>query len=142
MIVTGSDKPPTLNTELFVLAAVTVTAAPLAVNVPEAVPLFPTVTLPRLRVAGLILNCPTAEDPVPESGIVSVGFDAVEVIVTLPLALPDADGVNFTVNVVLFPAASVKGVEIPVIVNPVPLTLACETVTLVPPLLVIVSDSD
>ena len=31
-IVTGSDSPPILNTELLVVAAVTVTLAPLAVN--------------------------------------------------------------------------------------------------------------
>lgn len=41
-IVTGRDKPLILNTELFELAAVTVTFAPLAVKVPEAVPLDPT----------------------------------------------------------------------------------------------------
>jgi hypothetical protein len=41
-----------VNTELFGLAAVTVTLAPLAVNVPVAVPLDPTTTLPRGRVLG------------------------------------------------------------------------------------------
>ena len=56
VIVTGSDKPITANTELFELAAVTVTFAPLALSVPEAVPLSPTVTLPRSRVAGLTVN--------------------------------------------------------------------------------------
>ena len=38
-IVTGSERPPTLKTELFVLAAVTVTLPPLALKLPEAVPL-------------------------------------------------------------------------------------------------------
>src|SRR5208337_1309176 len=38
-MVTGSDSPPTLNTESFVLAAVTVTLAPLALKLPDAVPL-------------------------------------------------------------------------------------------------------
>jgi len=52
----GSDMPPTLNTELFVLAAVTVTVAPLAVKDPDAVPLVPTTTFPSGSVVGLTLN--------------------------------------------------------------------------------------
>jgi hypothetical protein len=56
-IVTGKESPPTVNTpESLVLAAVTVTLAPLALRVPEAVLLFPTATLPRSRVAGVMLS--------------------------------------------------------------------------------------
>jgi len=51
-IVWGSENPPIVKTELLVLAAVTVTLAPLALRVPVAVPLDPTVTLPTLRVVG------------------------------------------------------------------------------------------
>jgi hypothetical protein len=46
------------------------------------------------------------------------------------------------VKVVLWPAASVIGAVIPLSVNPVPLMLTCEIVTLVPPVFVTVSDSD
>ena len=78
-MVTGSDSPPTLNTELLLLAAVTVTLAPLAVIVPDAVPLWPTTTLPRPRVAGLTPSVPAvAVVPIPESGSVTVEFEAVE----------------------------------------------------------------
>jgi hypothetical protein len=78
-MVTGSDSPPTLNTELLLLAAVTVTLAPLAVIVPDAVPLWPTTTLPRARVAGLAPSVPAvAVVPTPESGSVTVEFEAVE----------------------------------------------------------------
>src|SRR5262249_12814192 len=55
-IVTGSDNPPTLKTELFVLAAVTVTLAPLAVSVPDPVPLVPTTTLPSASVSGATVS--------------------------------------------------------------------------------------
>jgi len=116
-IVTGSDRPPTLNTELSVLAPVTVTLAPLAVRVPEAGALFPITTLPISSVAGLAVSWPAVAAPVPDNGIVRVGFDAVEVIVTLPLALPAVVGANVTVNVAPCPEPSVTGVEIPLIEN-------------------------
>ena len=62
-IVSGSERPPTLNTELFVLAVVTVTLAPLAAKLPEVVPLTPVITLPRSSVAGVTVNCPTVPEP-------------------------------------------------------------------------------
>jgi hypothetical protein len=45
-----------VKAELLVLAAVTVTLAPLAERVPLPLPLVPTVTLPTLSVGGLTLN--------------------------------------------------------------------------------------
>ena len=57
--------PLTANAELLELAAVMVTLAPLAVKVPDAVPVLPTVTLPRARVVGATLNCPVTVVPVP-----------------------------------------------------------------------------
>ena len=100
-MVTGSDSPPMLKTELLVVAAVTVTLAPLAVNWPVAEPLFPTVTLPKLRVDGVIASVPTAVVPVPERETVKVGFDALDAIVTVPFAVPVVVGANLTVNIVL-----------------------------------------
>ena len=124
-IVRGSERPPTLKIELFVLAAVTVTFAPLAVKLPEAVALVPATTLPRPKVVGATVNCPETVVPVPESEIVNVGFDvgfdAVEVIVTLPLAATADCGVNETLKLVLCPAVSVTGAVIPLQLNPVPL---------------------
>jgi len=110
-----------VKAELFVLAAVTVTVAPLAVNVPLAVPLDPTMTLPSARVDGDALSCPTAvATPVPDTESVRVGLLAVEVIVRLPLTAPAAIGANETVNVEACPAFRVNGVVIPVTVSPVP----------------------
>lgn len=100
-IVVGIDKPPTVNTELFVLAPVIVTLAPVALSVPEADPLLPTTTLPRDSDAGDTESVPVAAMPVPVSATVNEGFDAFDVIVTLPLA-PVADaGVNVTLKVAL-----------------------------------------
>lgn len=73
---------------------------------------------------------------VPESGILSDGFEPSDVIVTLPVALPAAVGVNLTLRVVFAPAATVTGVVIPLRLNPLPLTAACEIVTLAPPVFV------
>jgi hypothetical protein len=120
-MVTGSGRPPTLNTELFEVAAVSVTFAPLAVRLPDAVPLVPTTTLPRPSVVGVTVSCPAAAAPVPESDIVRVGLDAFEVMVTLPLAAEADCGANVTVKLVLCPAVSVTGAVIPLKLNPVPL---------------------
>ena len=89
---------------------------------------------------GETVSCPAAAVPVPESGIVKVGFEALEVMVTLPLAAPAEVGANDTLKLVLCPEVSVTGAVIPVMLNPVPLTPTAEMVTLDPPVLVTVSD--
>jgi hypothetical protein len=53
--------------------------------------------------------------------MVRVGFDAVDVMVTLPLLLAADAGVNVTLRVALCPAVSVTGAVIPLKVNPLPL---------------------
>jgi siroheme synthase len=63
LIVTGSDNPLTLNCELLEFAAVTVTFAPAALRLADAVPLSPATTLPNERVLGPTASCPSAEDP-------------------------------------------------------------------------------
>ena len=103
--------------------------------------MLPTVTLPKLRLAGLGESAP-AERPVPDSEMLRVGFEAFDVIVTVPLALPATEGVNITLKLVLAPAAKVTGVVMPLSVNPLPLTVAEEIVTLDPPVFVIFSASD
>ena len=103
--------------------------------------MLPTVTLPKPRLVGFEPNAPGAT-PVPDSGMVTVGLDAFEVIVILPLRPPVDAGVNRTVKVALWPAVSVTGAVIPLRPNPVPLIPTCEIVTLEPPVFVIVSDRD
>lgn len=140
--VTGRDKPLIVKRELLVLAAVTVTFAPLALRLPVAVPLVPATTLPIAMGTGVAVSCPAEADPVPARGIVSVGLDPFEVTVTLPLALPADSGAKVTLKVALCPAVSVAGVEMPLNVNPVPLIPTWEIVTVDPPVLVTVSDRD
>ena len=82
--------------------------------------LFPTVTLPKLRLVGFAPSVPGVT-PLPDSGIVRVGFEALDVMVRLPLALPADDGVNETLKVALCPAVRVTGAVIPLKLNPEPL---------------------
>lgn len=93
---------------------------PVFVIVPERDWLEPTVTLPKLREVGLALSCPGVAAPVPETEIVSEGFDASEVMVTVPLADPVELGENVTFALAVAPAARIKGVAIPPTVNPEP----------------------
>jgi hypothetical protein len=82
--------------------------------------LFPTITLPKLRLAGFDPKAPGVT-PVADSGIVRLGLEALEVMVTAPVALPAAVGVNVALKVALWPEASVTGAVMPLIVKPVPL---------------------
>jgi hypothetical protein len=141
-IVVGRVRPVIVKLELFVLAPLTVTLAPLAVRVPLAEALLETTTLPKLKPVGVTASCPAATAPDPEKGIVNVGLAAVEVIVTFPLAAPDDVGANDTLKPMLWPAFRVIGGVIPVRVKPDPLTPACETVTPDPPEFVNIPDSD
>ena len=66
----------------------------------ESESLFPIVTLPKLRLAEFDPIWP-GETPVPDSAMLSDEFEASEVIVTVPLALPADCGAKLTVNVAL-----------------------------------------
>ena len=70
-------------------------------------------TLPKLRLDGLADKVPAAAVPVPESGTDNGEFEASEVIVRLPLAVPTAFGANVTVAVVLCDWFRVIGVVMP-----------------------------
>jgi hypothetical protein len=72
----------------------------------------PTDTLPKLRLAGLADKSPAAT-AVPESGIVKGEFEASDVIVKFPLALPAVSGANVTVALVLCDAFRIIGVVMP-----------------------------
>ena len=137
--VTGKVTPLMANSPGLVppkLTEDTVTLAPLAVRVPVAVPLAPTTTLPTAT-GELTLSVPAA--PLPFSGIVKLGFDASDVMETLPLKLPADDGVKVTLNDVLCPGVKVSGVLIPTTLNPVPLAVAAEIAAFTPPVFFTVS---
>jgi len=60
---------------------------PVLVTVSERDCLFPTVTLPKLTLAGLAETVP-AETPVPDNGRLSVELEASDVRVTVPFPFP------------------------------------------------------
>src|SRR5271169_428985 len=95
--------------------------------------------LPNARLEGFAVSAPWVT-PVPESGMLRLGFEPLEVTLTLPLAAPLAVGEKSTVNEVLWPAFSVKGKDRPLKLNPAPAAEAAEMVRLDPPVLVSVSD--
>ena len=60
---------------------------PVLVRVSVKVELAATTTFPKLKFVGDAVSAPGAT-PVPDSGKVSEGLDALELMVTVPLALP------------------------------------------------------
>lgn len=93
---------------------------PVLVTVSDDVWVFPTVTVPKLKLVGFDPSTP-GDMPVPERGIVSVEFEAVDATVTLPLALPAEAGVKVTLKLALWPVGRVVGVVIPLTLYPLPL---------------------
>ena len=92
--------------------------------VSESDPLLPTFTLPKLRLVGFAPSVPGDADwPVPDKGIVMLEFEASELMIADPAALPLAFGENVIVNVVVFEAARVTGVVIPLKEKPAPATV-------------------
>ena len=140
MSVTGKDNPLIENAAPVTFACVMVTdVPPVLVNVSDRLAWLPTWTLPKARLVGFALSVPGVT-PVPERGMLRLGLEPLEVMLTLPLAAPLTVGAKRTVNDVLCPAVSVKGRVSPLVLNPVPLADAAEIVRLDPPVLVNVSD--
>ena len=94
--------------------------------------LLPVCTVLKLRLDGDAVSAPAAT-AVPDNGILSDAFEALLVMVTLPVGVPAVCGANLTVNDVVAPAATVNGVVNPESVYPVPVMVAPEIVTLALP---------
>ena len=103
-IVMGKEIPLSVNRELLLLAALMVTFAPAAASVPDAVPVAPTATLPRLNVVGVTLSCPVAAVPVPVRLAETEDGFAFETKVSVALAAPAACGLKVNVNGAVWPA--------------------------------------
>jgi len=101
------------------------------VTVSASVVLLPVGTLPKLRLAGLVVSWPGVT-PVPDNGTVSTGLAALEVIAKPPLTLPPEVGANVTLKVMLWPVLSVIGRLGSLAMNPEPVVLAAEIVTVAP----------
>ena len=88
----------------------------------------------------MTLNCPCAM-PVPANPIINVALTALELTETVPVAVPPDNGVNVVLKVTLSPAARVIGRFRPLMPNPAPAAIACEMLTLEPPVFVIAAVS-
>lgn len=118
-----------MNSEFVVLADEIVTLDPLAERVAVRVLLLPTLTLPKFSALALETSCPP-ETPVPERAIEWEGVpQAFEKTVIWPVCVPLAVGVKVTVNVTLWPGGKLIGRLNPLRLNPVPLTVVREIVT-------------
>ena len=102
-MVVGRARPPMVNWVLFVLAAVKVTPAPLALRVPEAEPLVPATTLPKLKLDGVTMSWPAVVElvPVPDSEMLAWALDALLLMPALAVKAPAALGVKSNVSVAL-----------------------------------------
>ncbi len=128
-IVWGSDIPARLNSGLVVVADEIVTLDPAADRVAVKVFLLPRVTVPKLNVAALAVNWP-ANPPVPERAIEWEGLaQAFDFTVIWPVCFPLVPGLKATTKVTLWPGGKLIGRLNPLRLNPEPLTIALEIVT-------------
>jgi hypothetical protein len=133
--VSGNVRPVRLKPVPASAACVTLRfAVPVFLIVSSWELLTPTVTLPKLALAGVTEICCCT--PVPLSAIVAGEFVALLTTLMFPAALPAVAGAKLTVRVKLCPAARVTAPEHPLTLNPAPLIAACEMVTLPVPLFV------
>jgi len=107
---------------------------PLLVKVTLNVLLLPSFTFPKLKPVGLAPSNWVAACPVPLKGMASGELGPLLTRETDPLTLAVEVGAKATLKVVLAPAAIIVGVARPLILKPVPDTLAAEIVTLAVPL--------
>jgi hypothetical protein len=96
-IVFGKTAPGRANCELLLDAEEIVTLPPTALKVAVCVAVVPTITLPKLSVAGATVNCTLALSPVPASGTFSDGPEKYE----LPPVRPVACGLKVAFNCTL-----------------------------------------
>jgi hypothetical protein len=139
-IVCPAGDPPIVNPEPVALAPEIVTLAdPVLERLTEADPLLPTTTLPKLTAEGVLANPGCVPAPVNAIDIGEFGASLETEI--LPLALPTDVGENFVMKLILCPGGILCPAGDPVIVNPAPVTLACEIITLADPVFVRLTDA-
>jgi hypothetical protein len=135
--VSGRLRPLAVKLEVALTAEIVTLAPPEFVRVSARVCALPTCTLPKTRLLGVAVSWP-AVTPVPDSAAVRAGLDALDVMVMLPLTVPDDVGENATLKLALWPALKVSGRLRPLAVK-LDVALTAEIVTLAPPEFVRVS---
>jgi hypothetical protein len=127
--VRGRVRPLSRNAELLSAASEIVSAdAPVLMNVCLLVCVPPTGTLPKLRLTGEAASLPAAI-AFPESAIVATVRAALFRSTTDPEGAPVPRGVNLTVKLMARCAAIVTGNVGATTANPLPRTIAFETMT-------------
>jgi len=106
---------------------------PLLVSVAVSELLLPSLTFPKLRLDVLNPRIRVAATPVPLRVIVSGEFGALLTSCIDPVTLPAELGPKTALNVVLLPVAMVTGAAIPDVLNPVPVAVTDDIVTLALP---------
>ena len=101
---------------------------------------FPRATFPKLKLDALVVRTAVAAVPSPLKDTMFGELETSLMTETLPDKAPAAFGEKTTSKVDCFPAPIVRGSEIPVIVTPAPVALACVTVRFDPPAFDIVTD--
>jgi hypothetical protein len=137
-MVLGKDIPPRMNSELLEVAEDRIALEPVAVRVAVRVLLAPTATLPKFKAVALEVIRP-AGIPFPDRAIDKSGVEAFETIAIRPLAFPPTLGAKRRLKVTLCPLFRFRGNLRPLKLNPTPVTVACEIVTVELPELVNVS---
>ena len=92
--------------------------------------IFPTVSLPKFSVVGVIVSVRVAVTPVPFASIVTSTLVLLVFTVSDPLCTPMLVGENSRLKCVVAPAANVSGTLSPLTWYPEPLTLVPLSVTL------------
>jgi hypothetical protein len=106
----GKLRPGSLNSELFTCAEEMVTEPFEAESVSCRLARDPTTTLPKFRLEGETPRVAAwTATPVPQTLNVNLGFRASLMRVIVPVVFPVANGLNLTVNWVLFPGRRVTG---------------------------------
>jgi hypothetical protein len=101
---------------------------PVFVSESVKVTLLPVWALPKARLAGLAVSWPGAV-PVPESETFTVELEALDTTVMPPLTLAADCGANTALKGTLAPGLRTNGTLSPLMLNPVPVAVACEIVT-------------
>ena len=136
-----AETPPSEKCAPEALTFDTVTLEfPAFVSVTLNMLLFPIATFPKFKLEVLMVRTAVAAIPVPLKETVLGELETSIMTDTLPDKAPGAFGEKITLNVARFPAAIVRGNDMPVTETPAAVVLACVTVTLDPPPFVIVTD--
>ena len=86
--------------------------------------LLPTASLPKLTLVGFTVICGEDATAVPDKLMTKGEFGELLTIEMLPVGFPAEAGANFAVKTAVCPAPSVAGRVRPLILKPVPATLA------------------